>query len=289
MEARPPAGVEAPDPFLGAPKPLGPEVDPRRGVGRMVVLLAKLHLRRTRVTSVAHRVNEARLGEDLGQLGRARDREAAHLDQRRLGRRLGERAQQVVEQVARGANRVARNGPLEPRDRGAESLLGDDLVEAADPAARLTRAKPRSGSPERHPGAPDHPRGHQGSPADPDPVPPVGPELSNELLGRGAAADQVGEALRVAVEAALDRHPAKARMMIEQVRDHGRPAAPGAPDEDEPGGFAHVLAPTGFPSPPRKASGRPRAAGAACDRSSVPRRSGVHPIPSASKRSMIST
>src|SRR5207244_9787702 len=103
--------------------------------------------------------------------------------------------------------------------------------------------------------ASDDPYRHQGPRADPDPVPPVRPQLLQEGLDRGPAADDIGEALRVAVEAALDRHGSKARVAVEQVGQHGRSAAAGAADENEIGGPAYLLTPTGVPSPAREATG----------------------------------
>src|SRR5207244_5156033 len=122
--------------------------------------------------------------------------------------------------------------------------------------------------------ASDDPYRHQGPRADPDPVPPVRPQLLQEGLDRGPAADDIGEALRVAVEAALDRHASKARVAVEQVGQHGRSAAAGAADENEIGGLAHLLTPTGVSSPVRKATGRGRFAFGARERSSVRRSNG---------------
>src|SRR3954469_17978386 len=71
-------------------------------------------------------------------------------------------------------------------------------------------------------------------------MPPVGPELAHELLGTRPPGDDVGQPAGIAVEAALDRHVAKARMPAQELRQHRRPAAPGTPHEDKLGRFAHV-------------------------------------------------
>ena len=101
VKALPVVGRQPSHALLSLPEPIRPEVDPGCRVGWMVCLLAQLDLGDARVTPVAHAVDEPRLGEDPRQLRRGRDREGAHLDQRRLAGLVGKRPQQVVEERSR--------------------------------------------------------------------------------------------------------------------------------------------------------------------------------------------
>ena len=133
------------------------------------------------VPPVAHAVDEPRLGEDPRQLRRGRDREGAHLHQRRLSG-LGRRGAAAGRRTAfrdawtdvtcSSSPRTSRPLPRSGRE--------NDLVEPAHP--RLHTTTPRAQAPAQAIGgdarASDHPHRHQGPRADPNPVPPVGPQLA---------------------------------------------------------------------------------------------------------------
>jgi hypothetical protein len=162
-------------------------------------------------------VDEAGLREDPRQLGRGRDREAAHLDQGRLAGLVGQRPKEVIEEGARGPDQVTVRGFLEPRHRLIEAPARDDLVKPANPDLRtIPPAQASPGTVERDPGAAHDPHRDERVRADPDAVPPVGPQLAHELVGTRAAADHVREALRVTVKAAFDRDAEEARMAAEE-------------------------------------------------------------------------
>ena len=120
--------------------------------------------------------------------------------------------------------RQARSRSARPRsalelvDGGVEAVALDDLVQPPDLASE--------GDP-----AGDHRRDLAGA----DPPPPEALHLAQELLRRDLAGEQVGEALRVDVEAGLDRHPRVVGVVGEQLRDHMGAGAAGAADEEEVG------------------------------------------------------
>src|SRR6185503_20370958 len=130
---------------------------------------------------------------------------------------VGQRPKEVIEKGARGPDQVAARGFLEPRHRLVETWPRNDLVKPADPGLRtIPPAQASPGAVERDAGAAHDPHRHQRVRADPDAVPPIGPQLADKLVGGRTAADHVREALRVAVEAAFDRDAEEARMAAEE-------------------------------------------------------------------------
>src|SRR5688500_13025779 len=188
----------------------------------MVGLLRLRDLRGARVPAVADGVDEERLGKDPLEASRRGDREAAHLDQPGLA--IAKRTQEIEEELAARGDDFWAGAVLDPGRRvleaaggGLEGVPGNDFVKSS----LLALA---TGSPART---------HKRPLADADPVPPVAPELGQERGRRRRAGHHLGKALRVGVEAALDRDRMERRMAADQVRDDVRAAAARAADEDE--------------------------------------------------------
>ena len=154
---------------------------------------------------------------------RGGDREAAHLDQAGLACRGSgpRRSKKSCRLAATTSGRRAVLDPgrsvLEATGGGLERVLVDDLVE---PTLLALAAGAPAGSDE-------------GLLADSNAVPPVAPELGQKIGWRRLARYDLGEALRVRMEAALDRDRMQRRMTADQLSHDVRAAAAGAANEDE--------------------------------------------------------
>ena len=142
----------------------------------------------------------------------------------RPGLPVAQRAQEVEEESPAGGNHLGTGavldsggGVLEAPRRRLEHVLVDDLVEATL-LALATRAPPRP---------------YEGLFADSNAMPPVAPELGQKRRRRRLTRHDLGKALRVRVEAALDRDRVKGRVVADQLGDDVRAAPAGAADEDE--------------------------------------------------------
>ncbi len=226
-------------------------------------------------------MHEPCLRENLLEPWGGGDREAAHLDQRRLAGVLGERPEQVEEQGPGSLDDVPRGVGLEPRHRVVKAVARDDLMEATD-LGLLARGGRQA--------RPD-------CPLAPNPVPPEPAQLVHELRRGRLPGHHVSEAARIAVEAAFDRDHLVARVAAEQSGDHVRAAAPGATHEDDVGNahdppwafFARAPGPTSVPSPVTNGSGFRFSSPPSRERSRVQRSSGAQRIPSASSRATTSS
>ena len=155
------------------------------------------------VAAVADDVDEARLREDLGQGRGPGDVVGALLDQRQRPVLLFDpEPEQVVEQAPAGRLQVVAVVALEAGEGGVVAVAVDEPVHAAE-AVGLKALPPEAAHP------------------------------LQELLRGHLAGEQAGKAVRVGVEADLDRDQRVAVVARDQLCEHVGAAAAGAADEDQ--------------------------------------------------------